>query len=128
MKILLDSHALIWSTVEPDRLYRHARQFFVTPGSELIVSMVSLWEITIKMAQGKLAPMGASIEDVVDALHTRAIQILPIRTAHLVRLESLPLHHRDPFDRLLIAQAMEEGLAILTDDTYFRKYPIKTVW
>lgn len=72
--------------------------------------------------------MGASIADVVDALHTRSIEILPIRTAHLLRLETLPLHHRDPFDRLLIAQAIEENLAILTDDSLFRSYPVKTVW
>lgn len=128
MRLLLDSHALIWSTVEPHRLSRRAHQFFVTPGNELIVSIVSLWEMTIKMAQGKLAPMGASIEDVVDALHTRGIEILPVRTAHLIRLETLPLHHRDPFDRLLIAQAIEENLAVLTDDTHFRRYPVKAVW
>lgn len=72
--------------------------------------------------------MGASIEDVVDALRTRGIGIIPIHTAHLIRLESLPLHHRDPFDRLLIAQAIEENLAILTDDAHFRRYPVKTVW
>ena len=94
----------------------------------MIVSIVSLWEMTIKMAQGKLAPMGASIEDVVDALHTRGIEILPVRTSHLIRLESLPLHHRDPVDRLLIAQAIEENLAVLTDDAQFRRYPVKAVW
>jgi PIN domain nuclease of toxin-antitoxin system len=128
LKILLDSHAFIWSTVEPHRLSKTARRFFTTPGHELIVSIASLWEITIKMARGKLIPLGASIEDVVDALRRGGIALLPVHTSHLVQLESLPLHHRDPFDRLLIAQAIEENLTILTDDTHFRRYPVKTVW
>lgn len=128
MKTLLDSHALIWSTVEPDRLSKNARQFFTKPGQELIVSIASLWEITIKMANGKLTSLGASIEDLIAALRTRRVELLPIRTSHLIRLQSLPYHHRDPFDRLLVAQAIEENLAILTDDAHIRLYPVKAVW
>ncbi len=128
MNVLIDSHALIWGTVEPDRLSRTAKQLLVDRMHTRIVSMVSLWEITIKMANGKLIPLGASIQDVVQALHSNGAQILPIRTVHFIRLESLPLHHRDPFDRLLIAQAIEEDLVILTDDAHFRRYPVKTIW
>ena len=84
--------------------------------------------MTIKMARGKLIPMGASIADVIAALQSRGVTLLSIHTSHLIRLESLPLHHRDPFDRLLIAQAIEENLAILTDDAHFRRYPVKIVW
>lgn len=128
MNVLIDSHALIWGTVEPDRLSRTAKHLLADGAHTRIVSMVSLWEITIKMANGKLIPLGASIQDVIEALHSKGVQILPIREAHLIRLESLPHHHRDPFDRLLIAQAIEENLAILTDDAHFRRYPVKTVW
>jgi PIN domain nuclease of toxin-antitoxin system len=128
LKTLIDSHALIWGTVEPDRLSKTARQLFANPGRDLVVSIVSLWEITIKMANGKLVPLGASIADVILALRIKEVEMLPLHTSHLVRLESLPLHHRDPFGRLLVAQAIEENLAILTDDRHIRRYPVKAVW
>jgi PIN domain nuclease of toxin-antitoxin system len=128
LKTLIDSHALIWGTVEPHRLSKTARHLFANPGRDLIVSIASLWEITIKMANGKLTSLGASIADVVLALRIKEVEMLPVRPSHLVRLESLPLHHRDPFDRLLVAQAIEENLAILTDDLQIRRYPVKVVW
>jgi PIN domain nuclease of toxin-antitoxin system len=128
MRILIDSHALIWSTVEPERLSRRARQILTDPAHELFFSTASLWELTIKIATGKLRPMGSSIRDVADVLRDRGIQILPIKIGHLERLESLPGHHRDPFDRLLLAQALEEELTVLTSDAMFKRYPAKIVW
>jgi PIN domain nuclease of toxin-antitoxin system len=125
---LIDSHALIWATVEPHLLSVRARQLLSHPEHELLFSMVSLWELSIKISNGKLTPLGASITDVIEVLEQRGAQLLPIRTEHILRLESLPLHHRDPFDRLLVAQALEEDLAILTSDSLLRKYPAKVVW
>ncbi|HUY80213.1 MAG TPA: type II toxin-antitoxin system VapC family toxin [Acidobacteriaceae bacterium] len=128
MNVLIDSHALIWGTVEPDRLSKTAERLMADGAHNRVVSMASLWEITIKMANGKLVSLGASIQHVMEALRSNGVQILPVRASHLIRLESLPHHHRDPFDRLLIAQAIEEDLAILTDDAHFRRYPVKTIW
>jgi PIN domain nuclease of toxin-antitoxin system len=98
------------------------------PAENLVVSMVSMWEITIKLASGKLSSMGGSIRDVSSVLAERGVELLPILPSHLFRLETLPMLHRDPFDRLLVAQAMEEGLPILTNDALIRRYAVKVVW
>ena len=128
MRVLIDSHALIWATVEPHRISPRARQLLSHPEHELLFSMVSLWELSIKISNGKLTPLGASITDVIEVLKQRGAQLLPIRIGHIVRLESLPLHHRDPFDRLLVAQALEEDLAILSSDRLLHQYSAKIVW
>jgi len=128
LKVLVDSHALIWATVEPHLLSPRARQLLSHPEHELLFSLVSLWELSIKISNGKLTPLGASITDVIEVLKRRGAQLLPIRIEHIVRLETLPLHHRDPFDRLLIAQALEEDLAILSSDRLLHQYPAKIVW
>jgi PIN domain nuclease of toxin-antitoxin system len=119
---------LIWATVEPHRISPRARQLLSHPEHELLFSMVSLWELSIKISNGKLTPLGASITDVIEVLKQRGAQLLPIRSGHIVRLESLPLHHRDPFDRLLVAQALEEDLAILSSDRLLHQYSAKIVW
>jgi len=90
--------------------------------------MVSLWELSIKISNGKLTPLGASITDVIEVLKQRGAQLLPNRIEHIVRLETLPMHHRDSFDRLLVAQALEEDLAILSSDRLLHQYPAKIVW
>lgn len=90
--------------------------------------MVSLWELSVKICIGKLRTMGSSVAYLRDECREYGIEIIPIRMEHILQCESLPLHHRDPFDRLLIAQAIEEGLAILTDDAQFRRYPVKVIW
>ncbi|MGA7312368.1 MAG: type II toxin-antitoxin system VapC family toxin [Silvibacterium sp.] len=128
MRVLIDAHALIWATVEPHRISPRARQLLSHPEHELLFSMVSLWELSLKISNGKLTPLGASITDVIEVLKQRGAQLLPIRIGHIVRLESLPLHHRDPFDRLLVAQALEEDLAILSSDRLLHQYSAKIVW
>jgi PIN domain nuclease of toxin-antitoxin system len=90
--------------------------------------MVSLWELSVKITSGKLRTVGSSVAYLRDECREYGIEILPIRIEHILCAESLPLHHRDPFDRLLIAQAVEENLAILTDDAHIRRYQVKTVW
>lgn len=94
----------------------------------LHLSMASLWELSIKISVGKLNTLGSSIEYFRQECEEQGIDIIPVRFEHILRTESLPLHHRDPFDRLLIAQAIEEDLVILTDDAHFRRYNVKTVW
>lgn len=114
--------------VEPQRLSSRARRMLTNPEHELLFSMASVWELTIKIAGRKLTPVGSSIRDILAVLRKSGVEILPVRVEHLLRLETLPTHHRDPFDRLLIAQALEEDLTLLTNDARFRHYPAKLVW
>lgn len=128
MNFLIDSHTLVWSLLEDHRLSKRARHIFQSPPGSLHISMVSLWELSIKITIGKLRTLGSSIAYFRDECREYGIQIIPLRIEHVLRAETLPLHHRDPFDRLLIAQAIEENLTILTDDAHFRRYPVKIVW
>lgn len=114
--------------VEPQLLSPRARRVLTHSENELLFSMASLWELTIKIAKGKLIPVGSSIRDILTVLRKSGVEILPVRVDHLLRLETLPTPHSDPFDRLLIAQAIEEELTILTNDAQFRHYPAKLVW
>lgn len=94
------------------------------PDNQLLVSLVSLWEIAIKMGKGKLTDLGSSIHRVVDELREQRIDLLPVTLEHLYRLEYLPPLHNDPFDRLLIAQALSESVLVATSDTTFRSYGV----
>ncbi|MEO8028017.1 MAG: type II toxin-antitoxin system VapC family toxin [Bryobacteraceae bacterium] len=127
MKLLLDTHALIWAVRSPDRL--SARVVKMLSGdAELFVSAASLWEIVIKVGLKKLelgAPPETVFPLILDALHAR---LLPIALDHLYELSRLPRLHGDPFDRLLIAQAMTEQLPIVTMDQEFARYPVPVVW
>lgn len=129
MRLLIDSHALIWAILDDHRLSRTAKRIFREGGDhESHFSIVSLWELSTKIANGKLRTIGSSINYLHDSLGEYGIQLLPLRYNHVLCAESLAAHHRDPFDRMLIAQAIEEGLSVLTDDLHFRHYPVKTVW
>ena len=106
---------------------RHARDVFVGP-SNLMMSVASIWELLIKVQVGKLnlPPPGGSY--VIDKLAENRIEILPISLDHLLAYERLPMHHRDPFDRILIAQALEENLPIVSSDSHFSGYPVEVIW
>ena len=95
---------------------------------ELVFSLVSLWEIAIKMKIGKLNAYGSSVAYIRDEMNAYGMELLPIRYEHLLQLETLPLHHTEPFDRLIIAQAIAESLPILTHDEKFSDYPVKLLW
>ncbi|HQY09725.1 MAG: type II toxin-antitoxin system VapC family toxin [Leptothrix sp. (in: Bacteria)] len=122
MKLLLDTHLLLWAAGMPDRLPEAARDLIESPAHELLFSAASLWEVTIKA--------GLSRDDFqVDArvlrrgLLDNGYTELPITSAHAVTVGSLPLLHRDPFDRLLVAQALTEGITLLTADALVAQYP-----
>lgn len=128
MKFLLDTHLLLWAAGEPGRLSRQARTLIDNPDNELLFSAASLWEVTIKRGLGR--------EDFqVDArllrrgLLDNGYSELPIISDHVVATESLPLIHKDPFDRILVAQATVEGVTLLTIDSLVSQYPgpIRTV-
>ena len=120
VKCLLDTHALLWWLADDDRLGPAPRALIADPATEALVSVVSLWEITVKQRIGKLA---ADIPALLRATEA-AFPLLPIRPAHLRRLAALPAHHRDPFDHLLIAQAQAERARFITADARAALYPV----
>ena len=128
MKVLLDTHAFLWWVGEPQRLSRRARELFDDDSSELVWSAVGTWEIALKLSKGKLR-LPHTLERFLEPRLARAgIEALPIRSEHALALLELPGHHWDPFDRMLIAQARVEGMAILTADKQFSKYEVDMRW
>ena len=126
MKVLLDTHVFIWALIDETRLSPPARRLISS--SELWWSVVSLWEAIQKAQLGKLSvplPAGSFL---TGELRSHQVQLLPVSLGHVLRVESLPLHHRDPFDRLLIAQSIEEGWPIVTADPLFARYPVEVIW
>ncbi|ESY66534.1 MULTISPECIES: type II toxin-antitoxin system VapC family toxin [Mesorhizobium] len=121
-KYLVDTHILLWVLNADSRLSDHHRDIFLA-GREVIISAVSVAEIAIKKSIGKVTLTG----DVVEILRSNGIPILGINELHAARLEHLPLHHRDPFDRLLVAQAQIEGLTLVTADRQFSSYDVALV-
>ncbi len=120
MKLLVDSNAFIWAYVEPTELSAVAQRAFRDPANERFISIASFWEIAIKTSTGKLSmPVDPS-----HAISDLALTVLPISLPHVQRIPTLPFHHRDPFDRMMIAQAMEEGLTIVTRDRIFSAYGV----
>jgi PIN domain nuclease of toxin-antitoxin system len=129
MRLLIDSHTLVWAILNDHRLSRTAKRIFgESRNHELHFSIVSLWELSLKITKGKLRTVGSSIDYLHDTIGEYGIQLLPLRYNHILCAESLEPHHGDPFDRMLIAQAIEENLRVVTDDAHFRHYPVKVVW
>ncbi len=130
MKLLLDSHTLLWALLEPERLSPNARTLIGDPENQIIVSYTSLWEITVKVAKGKLTVPGSSVNPILRESRDLGFQFLAFKEEHLAALESLPTFadHKDPFDRMLVAQAIVEGLPLLTADTKMPRYPVATIW
>ena len=120
MKLLVDSNALIWAVSRPSELTPAARKALLEPYNGRFVSVAAMWEIAIKISLGKL-----SLPDSIPAaLKTIDAEPLPIVEQHILRVQSLPHHHHDPFDRMMIAQAMVDGLTIVTRDRAFRAYGV----
>ncbi|MEK7879065.1 MAG: type II toxin-antitoxin system VapC family toxin [candidate division NC10 bacterium] len=128
MKLLLDTHAFIWWDSEPNRVSPNALAQCQNRANELWLSVASVWETQIKLQLGKLRlslPLAKLIES---QQQTNGLQVLPITLAHVLAIEQLPDHHKDPFDRLLIAQANVEGAVLISHDPLFTKYSVKVVW
>lgn len=120
MRLLLDTHTVLWTLVAPDRLSENARRAIAAEDSEVFVSIVSPWEMAIAKALGRMDPP----DDLEAQLAERRFLLLPVSLRHTHVIEMLPHHHRDPFDRMLVAQAQVEGLTIVTVDRLLRRYPI----
>jgi len=124
MRLLLDTHALLWWLADDDQLGPQARELIADPGNDVLVSVVSLWEIVVKVRAGKLE---ADISEVADAVPREGFALLDISTAHLLTLARLPMHHRDPFDHLLMAQAIEEDATFISEDRNASRYKVRLV-
>lgn len=128
MRLLLDTQAFLWWVDGSSRLSRKARSAVADPGSECLVSVGSCWEMAIKLSLGKLR-LDEPIDSFIPAqLSANRFSLLEIGFRHTARVAKLPFHHRDPFDRLLVAQALEEGLTVVTSDAVFPKYGVKRLW
>lgn len=125
MRLLLDSHAYLWWLLGDDRLGAAAREAMADPRSLVFVSSATIWELGIKAALGRLNLGGA---DLVDEIPVNGFAELPIGAAHAARAAALPRHHDDPFDRMLIAQAIHEGLTCVTRDALFDRYRVPLLW
>lgn len=123
MRVLLDTHALLWCLASPGRLQPTTRARIEDPATVVYASAASAWEIEIKTALGKLeAPT-----DLDEQLRLRRFVELPVQVRHVRALRGLPPLHRDPFDRLLVAQAMVEDLVVVTNDARLRAYPVRSL-
>jgi PIN domain nuclease of toxin-antitoxin system len=124
--ILLDTHTFLWWTQNDPRLSGEARNAIISPGRYL--SLASCWELAIKASSGRIRfdrPLAQFLEE---ELFANTISLLPIEFRHVMRVAHLPLHHRDPFDRLLISQALEENLALVSADRNFEAYGVRRIW
>jgi PIN domain nuclease of toxin-antitoxin system len=128
MKLLLDTHALIWFISGDNRLGEQAKEAFLNSDNKLYFSKASLWEMTIKISLGKLVLSENWLAAIEKEMISNGIQWLEIEIDHCKTLADLPFHHRDPFDRLLISQAISETMAIISIDSQFSHYPLDIIW
>ena len=125
MRVLLDTHVWLWSVVSPKRIRRVAREVLEDPETTLILSAASSWEIAIKYRLGKLPLPEAPAAFIPPRLVRDGIESLPVEHLHACRVAELPDHHRDPFDRLLVAVAQLESLTLVTADAAFDAYDVE---
>jgi len=128
MNLLLDTHALIWFISGDNQLSEQAKEAFLNQNNKLFFSKASLWEMTIKISLGKLVLAEHWLNAIKKEMLSNGIQWLEIEIDHCKTLAGLPFHHRDPFDRLLISQAISESMCIISIDSQFSRYPLKIIW
>jgi PIN domain nuclease of toxin-antitoxin system len=124
LKLLLDTHTALWFLAGDERLSETAKRHLIDDSNLALLSAVVVLEIAIKRSLGKLSLP----EDYLDLLLSAGAQALPLSVAHAAAVETLPWHHRDPFDRMLIAQALLEGAAVVTRDEAMRPYGVALIW
>ena len=127
-RALIDTHVFVWWTGEPKRLSTLAHDFLVNPENKPVLSFASIWEMQIKLSLGKLTLKTSLPELVEDEIKRNGLSLLPIELTHVYALSDLPPHHRDPFDRLLIAQSTNEEMPVISIDDKFDVYGIQRLW
>jgi PIN domain nuclease of toxin-antitoxin system len=128
MNLLLDTHTLLWFALDDPQLKSTAKSLIVDPANHKCVSPASAWETAIKISVGKYK-LNVPFEQFMDvAIRNNGFNVVPIDIKHCNILTTLPFHHRDPFDRMIIAQAMVEKLSIVSNDPAFDAYPVSRLW
>jgi len=127
MNLLIDTHALIWFITEDDQLPIKVKELIEDATNTCFVSIASLWEIGIKYSLGKL-DLKADLKKIFELIEQSGLTLLPITTTHILTNTALDFHHRDPFDRLIIAQTKSEGLTLISKDGVFKDYNINLIW
>ncbi len=128
MRALLDTHAFLWWIDDDPMLPPRVREIIGDGENEILLSVVSVWEIAIKKSLGRLDMPADFARFMSEQISLNGFRVLPVELAHALRIESLSHHHRDPFDRLLIAQGLVEDVAILSRDDDFSAYGVERVW
>ena len=126
MRVLIDTHVLLWGLQHEEKLSRRVRTLL--PAADVWTSVASLWEIITKVQVGKLTLPKPVANYLSEKLRANGVLVLQITFDHVKRLEELPFHHREPFDRILIAQSLEQNLPIVTSDPLFARYPVDVIW
>jgi PIN domain nuclease of toxin-antitoxin system len=126
--LLLDTHTFIWFDADQSRLSPRAARLLADPANEVLLSVVGIWELVIKSQLGKLTLRDAVQQIVSDQVGKNAVRLLDARADHVYAVVALPAAHRDPFDRLLAAQAIIEGAELVTADPVFAHYPVRVEW
>lgn len=128
MNLLLDTHAFIWWLTDQSHLSARSLQALMNNDNTVILSVASIWEMTIKLKIGKLSVVGDLKDIVQQQVQVNRIQLLAISSVHALKTLDLPLHHRDPFDRMLIAQALSEEMTLITTDASMTAYGVNVLW
>ena len=126
MRILLDTHAVVWYLDGNEKLLPNHRHLIVDSRNDVFVSTATLWELAIEISIGRLET-ARSLSDILATLQKQGFEVLPIMPGHTLQVTALPFHHRDPFDRMLIAQALVEHLSLITYDSAFKSYGVKVL-
>jgi PIN domain nuclease of toxin-antitoxin system len=128
VRLLLDTHSFLWFVLADAQLSAAARAAISDPANEVFISPATYWEIAIKVRTGKYALAGSYLNFVQHNIDANDFDILPIEVKHTAVVAVLPFHHRDPFDRLLIAQALVEDLTLVSNESLFDSYGVKRLW
>jgi PIN domain nuclease of toxin-antitoxin system len=128
VRVLLDSHAFLWAATADDRLPPAVEGLIEDGGTRVFISVATTWELTLKVMGGKLRLPGPPAEHFAEHIERFRADLLPIHQRHVSALPELPAIHADPFDRMLVAQALVEDLALVTADERIRRYPVRTIW
>ncbi len=128
MKFIADTHAFIWFVTDSPQLSAPAKKLFESPESERLLSIASVWEIAIKTNLGKLSFDRPLEQFLPEQIALNYVRLLDISLSHALRIANLPIHHRDPFDRMIVAQSLTENLPVLSNDNALDAYGIKRIW
>ncbi len=128
MNLLLDSHSFVWMHEEPHKLSIKVANEILNATNQIFLSVASVWELQIKIKLGKFSFSDTFEKVLIEEQQTNNLQILPVELSHALYLGNLPLHHKDPFDRLLISQAIVENMTLVSVDANFSKYQVNLLW